>query len=63
MSKPNLKLTTHANPEGYSEGTWEYRIENLDEPGTMWFDGGYPSEEQARQRGEQHVARLVREGY
>jgi hypothetical protein len=56
-----LKLTTHADPEGYSEGTWEYRIEDPD--GNVWFDGGYPSEEQARKRGEQRRSRLVREGY
>lgn len=51
-------VTTHPNPAGYSPGTWEYRVHPENDPGTLWFDGGYQSQDHAREAGITHARRL-----
>lgn len=48
------KLRIEENPGGYSEGTYGYVIERVEDgapTGDLWFDGGYSSRELAREAG------------
>lgn len=46
---------------GYSPGTWEWRITETG-TGTMSFDGGWPSRESALDAGQKALARLGARG-
>jgi hypothetical protein len=54
------RVTAHENPQGYSDGTWEYRITEPD--GGMRFDGGYQTRALALSAGLAKLAKLRREG-
>lgn len=52
-------ITIIADPEGYSEVCWGYRI---DIDGSEWCNGGYPSREQADEAARRRVGLLNRDG-
>lgn len=56
-----FELTTHQSfgSDGYTSGTWEWRITSSD--GEMWFDGGWPSREVAQDKGDVRLSKLMRE--
>jgi hypothetical protein len=49
-------LEIEADPDGYSDGTWGYIVCNANND--IWFDGGFPSRERAKEAGRTRIARI-----